>query len=608
MLSLSEKFSSFKRVLWLYTKYQVITKGLLSLIVFPLSGLLMQYLLYSSGRTSISSGDYLSFLFSFQGLGMLLLGLGLLILLIGTDINTFIIMSALIQEGKIGLSVRDLLVVGLSSLKAFLKPSGLLIMLFVALIVPLVGIGFTIGPMSNFQIPNFITDVIFKNTLYKSAYVGLLVLLGALSALHTFVFHYMLLLNQEAGLALKNARGLMLRHWKAFIKDFLGVFFTLILVGFFIFLGLIVGMAFASEALRENLFASRFVLLLGILVLSEFLGFVALVSVPVMIERLTKLFYRYNEKDGTIVKTDFKVDEKLLPQKVGFGLRLKKSLKALILLILFCLGNIGFGAFLAFGFDEIFNPKREIEIIAHRGGGDLAAENSLLSLEEAIKAGAKWSEIDVQRTKDNRYIINHDANFQRVAGESRAPSEMTFEEIKKLKIADLFDSSRPSQEVPSLEEFLERSKGRIGLFIELKGATADEKMADDVIKMVKERGMLDEVALISLDYSLISYIEKTAPEVNTGFLYFFSVGATAEMNGDMLIMEEREATPEKINEIQGVGKKAIVWTVNTEASIDKFVNSEIDGVITDYVLAVQEGLERRNKRSDIEIIMDNFLN
>lgn len=608
MASLSEKFSNFKRLLWLYTKYQVIIKGLLSLVVFPLSGFVMNYLLYSSGRTSISSGDYLSFLFSFQGLGMLLLGLGLLVLLIGTDINTFIIMSALIQEGKIGLSVRELLVVGLSSLKVFLKPSGLLIMLFVALIVPLVGIGFTIGPMSNFQIPNFITDVIFKNTLYKSAYIGLLVLLGILSALHTFVFHYMLLLNQEVKLALKNARGLMLRHWKAFVKDFLGRFFLVVLVGGFVFLFIVVSMAFISESFNENQFASRFILLLGFLMVSEFLGFVALLSVPVAIERLTKLFYRYNQKDGIVVRTDFKVDEKLLPQNVSFGVRLKKSVKALILLVLFCLGNIGLSAFLAAGFDEIFNQKREIEIIAHRGGGDLAAENSLLSLEEAIKAGAKWSEIDVQRTKDNRYIINHDANFQRVAGESRAPSELTFEEIKQLKIADLFDSSRLSQEVPSLEEFLEHSKGRIGLFIELKGATADEKMADDVIKMVKERGMLDEVALISLDYSLISYIEKTAPEVKTGFLYFFSVGETAKMNGDMLIMEEREATPEKIDEIQGVGKKAIVWTVNTEASIDKFVNSDIDGIITDYVLAVQEGIERRNKRSDIEIIMDNFLN
>jgi len=34
----------------------------------------------------------------------------------------------------------------------------------------------------------------------------------------------------------------------------------------------------------------------------------------------------------------------------------------------------------------------------------LAAENSLAGLKAAIEKKADWSEIDVQRTKDNKYI------------------------------------------------------------------------------------------------------------------------------------------------------------------------------------------------------------
>lgn len=72
-------------------------------------------------------------------------------------------------------------------------------------------------------------------------------------------------------------------------------------------------------------------------------------------------------------------------------------------------------------------------------------------------------------------------------------------------------------------------------------------------------------------------------------------------------MEEKEATPEKIEAIQNVGKKAIVWTVNEEDSIKKFVNSNVDGIITDHVLSVKKGIEQRDNRSDYEVIIDKVL-
>lgn len=57
------------------------------------------------------------------------------------------------------------------------------------------------------------------------------------------------------------------------------------------------------------------------------------------------------------------------------------------------------------------------------------------------------------------------------------------------------------QPVATLEEMLETAKRKIGLFIELKGSTADTKMVDDVVKMAQERNMEKEVVLLSLDYS-----------------------------------------------------------------------------------------------------------
>ncbi|MDO5708470.1 MAG: glycerophosphodiester phosphodiesterase family protein [Andreesenia angusta] len=213
----------------------------------------------------------------------------------------------------------------------------------------------------------------------------------------------------------------------------------------------------------------------------------------------------------------------------------------------------------------------------------------------------------MQRTKDNEYIINHDMNFKRLTGEIRTSSDMELEEIERLKIKDIFDRSRPSQKVARLEEFLDTGKNNIGLFIELKGSTADQQMADDIVRLVKERDMEDEIVLLSLDYELIKYIEEKYPEMKSGFLYFFSIGDIGKLKGDYLIMEEREASKGRVEEIQKAGKKAIVWTVNTPKSIDRFVKSNVDGIITDHFKEVKDAIKERDQRSDIEIIIDKLL-
>ena len=228
-------------------------------------------------------------------------------------------------------------------------------------------------------------------------------------------------------------------------------------------------------------------------------------------------------------------------------------------------------------------------------------------MRQAIKEKANWAEIDVQRTKDGKYIINHDDSFKRVTGVDAEPQDLTYDEIKKLKIDDYFDSSRPDQPVASLDEILDAAKGKIGVFIELKGKTADTKMADDVIKDIQEKGMTDETVILSLDYNIIQYITKNYPFMKTGYLYFFNAGDLKNLDGDYLIMEEREATEDNIDAIHLAGKKAFVWTVNTPESIDKFIHSNADGIITDHVKAVEEAIKKSNERTHLDIIIDSIL-
>ncbi|WP_107688979.1 glycerophosphodiester phosphodiesterase family protein [Neisseria wadsworthii] len=318
---------------------------------------------------------------------------------------------------------------------------------------------------------------------------------------------------------------------------------------------------------------------------------------PLVLRSLTVFFWQHDEKPRGLPP--------LPPAQIPALARIPRLFAAGVLGVL--LFNAALSAFTAHFFQELFRSQRPIAVVAHRGGGNLGAENTLAGLEAAIAAGAAWSEIDVQRTSDGGYVINHDKDFARLSGSGKTSAEMTLAEARALPVKDLFDSSRANGKVATLEEFMDAAKGSIGLFIELKGATADTQMVDDVARLIKAKGMEREAAILSLDYKLIQYSEAKYPELDSGFLYFFTFGNPATLTGDYLIMEEGEATPANIEAIRAAGKRVVVWTVNTDESIARFTAADVDGVITDYPVKVKNAIAERKNLSDRQLILEKLL-
>lgn len=594
------------RVLWLFTKYQLLSKTILALLMYPIYHTLVQFLLNSSGRTVFSSGDFISFLLSFNGIGLLLITLVMMVIFIGLDVNSFILMSALIKEGRIEVTARQMIWVSLQSLKHFLSPAGLLMMVYISLIFPLIGLGITISPMKDFQIPNFITSVIYANPLYLTLYSLVLIFLTYLSYRFIFTFHYMLIMGKPTKESFKSSAQLTKKYGFSFLKSLLK---KSLMKGFMVILPLamlfiiLLGLTFWLVN-ADNVESTRFLLFFLLLALSEVVAVFMFLLIPLFILSITELFYDYNEKEGKTISLVFPIKASRWAPDIEHKIRLRtKSFLAVFVLVLVGM-NALLSAIFTLHFESLFKTNTQMAVIAHRAGGDLGAENTIEGILEAIKEKIDWTEIDIQRTKDGAYVLNHDGDFKRVAGNPRTSNQLTLAEVKKMRVKNSFDPSKPSQPIPTIEEVVEVSKGKIGLFIELKGQTADEKMADDMVKLIKNQRIEQEAVLLSLDYNLITYIKQTYPEIQTGYLYYFAVGETKDLLGDYLIMEEREATPEKVAELKSYGKKVIVWTVNTDESVDRFTASEVDGIITDYVRKVKQGIKDQDNRSDIDIIID----
>ena len=505
---------------------------------------------------------------------------------------------------------REFLKVALD-VRRFLNPAGIGLIVFVFLAVPLTGIGFGISLTESFYIPRFMGDYIWKNPLLAVGTVVLYAFLIFTGIRWLFVFHAVLIDRVDPAEGKKISTGIIKKHWKALFVHFLKYFLivSLIYLGFFIVFnglpriwlerngeGLPPNYPLTTEQLMDyssltdvekQVFSFRMLSLLYALFNKYFEALFLMLSSAYLMLEVTREYLLYTRGVQAVCKAR--------PRRFSYKMK-AAAFVGMFLLITFASNVLGIL------YSYIFVRETPVQVIAHRCGGNLAAENSLEGIQKAIASGCYGSETDVQRTKDGFYIISHDDTFQRLCGDSRSSRDMTLEEIRSLTIKDR-NGQAP---VPTLDEMLDASRGREVLFIELKGKTADRQMVDDVVRMVREKDCVDDVALISLNYDLIDYAETTYPEFDTGILVFAGIGGIERMNCDILIMEEEMTTNGRIDSIHRAGKQAVSWTVNTKVSMERFLNSDIDGIITDEVEMAQETMEELSARSDLEVITDSF--
>ena len=85
---------------------------------------------------------------------------------------------------------------------------------------------------------------------------------------------------------------------------------------------------------------------------------------------------------------------------------------------------------------------------AHRGGDEVAPENTLRAFRAAVDLGFRYLETDVHLTRDGALVSFHDANLDRVTDHSGPIEDLSLAEVRKVRIAG-------TDPVPTFDELLE---------------------------------------------------------------------------------------------------------------------------------------------------------
>ena len=309
-----------------------------------------------------------------------------------------------------------------------------------------------------------------------------------------------------------------------------------------------------------------------------------------------------------------------MPRKVVFFLRLT----------LFALASAS--AFQAPAFD----------LQAHRGGRGLWPENTLVAFENAIRMGVTTLELDIAITSDGVPVISHDpamnpaltrdAQGQWLKAHEPLIKNLTFAQVQSFDVGRLnpnhayakeFPTQKPAdgQTIPSLASLFKmvNQLGAKDIHFDIvtkinphypNNTLEPQAFVSKLLEVLREFGMTRRVMVQSFDWRTLELLHQLAPEVRTMYLTIDSANYSTLKDGAWTaghLLKDHEGsvpkmvkasagksagviwapnhnnlTPDLVKQAQAMGLLVIPWTVNQKPQMLRFIDWQVDGIISDY--------------------------
>ena len=288
------------------------------------------------------------------------------------------------------------------------------------------------------------------------------------------------------------------------------------------------------------------------------------------------------------------------------------------------------------------SDRQPVFIVGHRGAAGLSPENTLASFARACDIGVDALELDVLLSADAQIVVHHDfrlkphlARFpdgQWIASVSPpAINDLRLAAIKTYDVGRIKPGTRYSRrypdqmpvdgaQIPTLREVAGLLKDRCDpstqLWIEIKTSPekpdltpSPEAVSAAVVQVSRQEGILDRIRILSFDWRNLIHVQQIAPEIPTVYLSIeaarfntikaghpgpspwmagldiddFSGSiphAIQAAGGSCWAPRYKDLSGERLRAARELGLEVMVWTVDTEAAMQRILAMGVDGIIT----------------------------
>lgn len=228
-------------------------------------------------------------------------------------------------------------------------------------------------------------------------------------------------------------------------------------------------------------------------------------------------------------------------------------------------------------------------LIAHRGGGSLAPENTLAAVKLGQSLGYRAHEFDVKLSLDDVPILLHDETLARTTSGKGRAADLTWNELRVLDAGSWHSAEFRGEPVPSFEQVAKQLRAKETMaHVEIKPTPGFDRETGARVAAETRRlfaGAPVPPLFSSFSFEALRAAKEAAPEIPRGWLIsqFTEAdwGRLEALEAVSLHTNHRNASAELIRELHARGYRVMLYTINDVELAQRWMDAGADGIFTD---------------------------
>jgi glycerophosphoryl diester phosphodiesterase len=228
-------------------------------------------------------------------------------------------------------------------------------------------------------------------------------------------------------------------------------------------------------------------------------------------------------------------------------------------------------------------------IVAHRGGGSLAPENTLGAIRLGASLGFRGVEFDVMLAGCGTPVLIHDETLKRTTNGRGLVARTPYAELARLDAGAWHSRQYRGERIPRFEDAAHLCRQlHLWANVEIKPAIGYERRTGEAVARAAQalwRGAAQPPVLSSFSPVALAAARQAAPELPRGLLVGRIPSHWRELMQDLdcvaLHCNHRALKARLAQEIHGAGYAILAWTVNDRRAARRLLGWGVDCLVTD---------------------------
>ncbi|PKH23820.1 glycerophosphodiester phosphodiesterase [Enterobacterales bacterium CwR94] len=229
-------------------------------------------------------------------------------------------------------------------------------------------------------------------------------------------------------------------------------------------------------------------------------------------------------------------------------------------------------------------------IVAHRGGGHRAPENTLAAIDVGAQYGHQMIEFDAKLSADGEIFLLHDDTLDRTSNGWGDAGKLNWAELVSFDAGEWFNDAYRGERLPLLSQVAAKCREHSMMAnIEIKPSPGVEAKTGQAVALAARQLWQGQTAplLSSFSYEALAAAQAAVPELPRGLLLDAWQddwpALTQALDCVSIHLNYRVLTPARTALLKAAGLRVLVYTVNQSDKARELLSWGVDAICTDAI-------------------------